>query len=249
MRTLLTLVLWELRSLIKLRRLIPLVCITFLSYGLKPYFISSYYTFLSGAPDEYAYSFITFNTLSVGASRVSAEYIPLVLFTVYFFSINLAGEFDSGLLKYYLSLPLTRGRLLLAKMLANFIILAAVGLSALYYYIYISLPLLSIPLTIWGFSSMLYLGSLLIVELLFIVSVTTYFSVLAPKKLYAVLYSLVFLYLPYILLPVVGILWLLPPYSLTYAIHDSSGIIYPSVLSIILLAVSYYLFTRKVEVG
>ncbi|MEM2936207.1 MAG: hypothetical protein QW231_03415 [Candidatus Bathyarchaeia archaeon] len=236
---------WELSSLTRLRLLLPLVAFMFFTSYLGS---ETSWTIQAAGTD------ILFKAMAESVSRSSCMvlesiYLALAFFSVILVSASLAGDMDTGILKCYLSLPMSRLEVFVAKAMASYILLLSAGLGAIYYRAVMFSPEIFLKLLVAAPFYILQPGLFLALELLFTFSVSLYFSVVSRRAWHASLYSLLTLYLFYMVQFVVpGLRWYLPPYTFALGWAETVNISYFTLFSMLLTALSAYIFTRKLEV-
>jgi len=177
-------------------------------------------------------------------------YIALAFFSVILVSASFAGDMDLGVMKHYLSLPLSRLEVFIAKALASYIVLFSAGFGALLYLEIMLDPVIFPKLLLLSPFYILQPGLLLALELLFTFSVSLYFSIVSRRAWHASIYSLLTLYSFYSVTFVVPRLrWYLPPYTFAFSWAELfESTIYFTLFSALILILSAYIFIRELEV-
>lgn len=245
MRTIIHLVKWELSSIMRLRILLPLVVFMFFasSVGWRISMGSSSFVDANIHLEDLA-SNLRYTSVSI----LEGIYMALAFFSIILVSTGFAGELDSGNLKYYLSLPVSRFEVFISKLLANYLLLFLMGLAAVYYQMILITPeglLILLRLSIIHF---LDSGLFLMQELLFTFSVSLYFSIVSRKAWQASLYSILMLYSFYMVPEIEPKLsWFVPPS--VFAMFWNTYYLYYTFFSLVLLCLSSYLFVRRLQVS
>jgi ABC-type transport system involved in multi-copper enzyme maturation permease subunit len=184
-----------------------------------------------------------------GTGTISEMYIALVFFSAILVSASLAGGQETGILKFYLSLPASRLRVVSAKFLASYAIVYLISLGSTYYRMFMIAPddfvflLINSPFHILQPS--LFLG----LTILFTFSVALYFSVVTASAWQASLFALITLYSTYTTVLVVpGLHWFFPPFSFAHGFFQITNMLYITFFSVMLVSLSFFLFTKKLEV-
>lgn len=188
----------------------------------------------------------------IAMQAVASFYVPLVLVVSFILMNSITKEFDSGLAKFYFSLPISRLAIVVGKLLSMSLVLFSIETLAV-----LSYAFLIEPWNFLGYSSIfedsLILFSSLFIELLFILGVVTYACMLAPRSWVAIACSTISLYSFLVLDEVLPqAKWYLPPYVFIPYIGftDLASLVEPAFLAIsaVLLLISTYLFVKKIEV-
>ncbi|RLG95426.1 hypothetical protein DRO37_02485 [Candidatus Bathyarchaeota archaeon] len=240
---------WELSSITRLKIVLPLVAFMFFTSALRP--IESGMTEFSGMNIPFGW---LARQISWGSIRSLGNiYLALAFFSAVLASASFAGEIDSGLLKFYLSLPLSRLKVFTSKFLAGYMLLFLSGLAATCYSAIMEAAeglLIIIPRSpiIYLLDPALFLAQ----ELLFTFSVSIYFSVVSRRAWQSSLYSILTLYSFYTIAQINPRLrWFFPPdiFSIAFSRMIHLYIVFYTLLSIALLCLSCYLFVRRLEVA
>jgi len=188
----------------------------------------------------------------IATEAVTRLYVPLVL-TVSFCLMNaFTREFDSGLAKFYLSLPASRLAIFIGKLLASFLLIGSIEISGSLLYAYLLDPVNFLSY-FCGINNVIVLSYCLFSELFFIFGVTTFICLLAPKSWVAVALSTFSLYsfqFANELQP--QLVWFLPPHIFLLSPLDPLRVLLGVLLLVLsagLLLLSAYLFVRKVQVS
>jgi len=186
---------------------------------------------------------------SMGFSSIAGIYLALAFFSSLLVPAQLTSELETGILKFYASLPVSRLKIFLIKFLAIFLLLYLSGLSATYYNMFISGPeeyfMLLYASPFFTFQPALFL----MFAILFTLSISFYFSVVSRRSWHASVYSLITLYSFYTIREVVpGAHWFFPPYIFLFAFYQMANMLYMLCVSLLLLALSCYLFMKRLEV-
>jgi len=240
-----TLLKWEFSSLVRLKIILPLIAfMSFTSYLAGEPFGASGFSGVRVPMGSIAGVVSGRALLSLGGI-----YLALAFFSSILISTSITGEMDTGILKCYISLPVSRLEVFLAKVLANYLLLLSAGLAAVYYRMVMMVPQVFPILLLKAPASILKPGRFLALELLFTFSVALYFSVVSRKAWHASLYSLLVLYLFSTTRYVApGLQWYLPPICFTFeSLYATSGVFFTA-FSIILILLSTYIFTKRLEV-
>jgi len=238
---------WELASLFRLKVILPLTAFMFFTSQLGG---EMNITASTGGDKELLSMFLAQFLGWVGSDSVSELYLALAFFSAILISTSLASELESGILKFYVSLPTSRLKIFIIKFLAEFIIIFSIGLGAIYYRMFMKAP--------GEFSGLLAASPFYILQpcislalaTLFTFAVSVYFSVNTRRAWHASLYSLITLYSFYSVRQVApGARWFLPPYTFAIGVSEMTSILYTTFFSVLLICLSCYIFVRKLEVS
>ncbi len=186
----------------------------------------------------------------MGSDSVSGLYLALSFFSAILVSTSFASEFESGILKFYVSLPTSRLKIFAIKFLAEFIIVFSIGLGAIYYLMFMKAPGDFLGLLAASPFYVLQPCISLVLATLFTFAVSMYFSVNSRRAWHASLYSLITLYSFYSVRQVApGAQWFLPPYAFAWGLSEMTSAIYTTFFSVLLICLSCYIFIRKLEVS
>ena len=240
---------WELSSITRLKIVLPLVAFMFFTSALRPKV--SMMTAFSDMNVPFGSLARDLSWRSI--SSLGNIYLALAFFSAVLASASFAGEIDSGLLKFYLSLPLSRLKVFTSKFLAGYMLLFLSGLAATCYSAIMEAAeglLIIIPRSpiIYLLDPALFLAQ----ELLFTFSVSIYFSVVSRRAWQSSLYSILTLYSFYTIAQINPRLrWFFPPdiFSIAFSRMIHLYIVFYTLLSIALLCLSCYLFVRRLEVA
>jgi len=186
---------------------------------------------------------------SIANAGVVKFYVPLILIISFSVMNTFTREFDSGLAKFYLSLPVSKLAVISGKLLGSFLTIYSVEIlvSLLYAYLLEPSNFLNYFLRL---DSAITLLSRLFCELFFIFGVTTYICILAPKSWVAIVLSTFSLY-SFLLVNELqpSLKWYLPPQVFCAGEWPLQffGILFISI-SILLMLWSFYAFVRRLEV-
>ncbi|MEM2998374.1 MAG: ABC transporter permease subunit [Thermoproteota archaeon] len=185
---------------------------------------------------------------NIAGAAVAKLYVPLILIVSLSMTNTLTREFDSGLAKFYLSLPVSRLAVLLGKLLANFLLVYLVEVFACLTYAYLMEPSNFLNY-VSNIDSVAVVFLHTFFELFFILGVTTWVCTLAPKSWVAVVLSTLSLYSFMIVNELQPRLkWYLPPYCFMPPFFGTYTLLFLAV-SAVLFLLSTYLFVRRVEVS
>lgn len=244
---LMTFLKWEVSSLSRLRLILPLVAFMFFTSHLGGTIHGSS-TFVEEVGPKELIS-LTIRLSWMATTSIEGTYLALAFFSAILASASIAGELDSGILKFYLSLPIGRLKVFVCKFLAIYVLLLLFGAASVYYRMFMEAPEdFLILLT----ASPFHMIQPLLLEasaLLFTLSVSTYFSVVSRRAFHASLYSLFVLYSFYSVRMVSPRMrWFLPPHVFGMRILGLANLMYFVAFSVGLLILSLYIFTRRLEV-
>ncbi|MEM2939996.1 MAG: ABC transporter permease [Thermoproteota archaeon] len=243
---------WELASLFRLKLILPLVAFTFLTSQLRIFTgmsqVVSGVWILSGDREGWL-RFFAQSLGWQGTFSIAELYLALAFFSAILVSTSLTGEFESGVLKFYSSLPVSRLKIFVAKFLTVFVTVFLTGISAIYYELFMEAPeeffsiLIAAPFYILQPCLLLALASL------FTFAVSLYFSVNSRRAWHASIYSLITLYSLHTVREIApGGSLFLPPYSFAFISQEMTSLLYTTFFSVLLICFSCYIFVRKVEV-
>ena len=246
MKKFITFLRWELSPLFRLRMFLPLVAFAF---------FTSYLGAEARGSSGVRGMDVPLKSLAghVGRSSFMAlegMYLAFAFFSAILVSASLAGEMDVGILKHYLSLPVGRLEVFIAKAMASYILLLSVGSGAICYRMAMSTPEAFLRLLAASPFYLLQPSLFLALQLLFTFSISLYFSVISRRAWHASLYSLFTLYSFYtVRLVAPRLKWYLPPYVFTIGFFELTNVLYFTLFSIILTTLSAYIFVRRLEVS
>lgn|GEM_PF-2002792 len=238
---------WELASLFRLKVILPLTAFMFFTSQLGAGIGGG----TSVSNDKELLSIILARFLGwMGSDSVSGLYLALSFFSAILVSTSFASEFESGILKFYVSLPTSRLKIFAIKFLAEFIIVFSIGLGAIYYLMFMKAPGDFLGLLAASPFYVLQPCISLVLATLFTFAVSMYFSVNSRRAWHASLYSLITLYSFYSVRQVApGAQWFLPPYAFAWGLSEMTSAIYTTFFSVLLICLSCYIFIRKLEVS
>lgn len=244
---LITFLRWEVSSLTRPKLILPLAAFMFFSSYLGGEVHGSS-TFIGGVGTR---DLITLARRlgRMAATSIDGTYLALAFFSAVLASTSIAGELDSGILKFYLSQPMGRLKVFACKFLSVYMLLLSFGAASVYYRMFMEAPE-DFPALLAA--SPFYIIQPLLLEasaILFTLSVSTYFSVVSRRAYHASLYSLFVLYSFYSVRMVSpGMRWFLPPYAFSIGIFELANLTYFLAFSLGLLILAIYIFTRRLEV-
>lgn len=249
----LTLLRWEFSSLLRLRFILALIAFMFFTTRLTVMlhgFGGLREVVKSGEiVDRLTMMILSQQLGAMGFNSLAGMYLALAFFSSLLVPAQLTSELETGVLKFYASLPASRLKIFLVKFLSVLLLMYLSGLSAIYYSMFMSLPSEFITLICASPFSTLQPALSLIFAILFTLSISFYFSVISGRAWHASVYSLITLYSFYTIREVVpGTHWFFPPYIFLLALYEMTGMLYMLCISLLLLALSCYLFMRRLEV-
>jgi len=242
----LTFIKWEFKSLTRLRVILPLVAFMFFTSYLGGEL--SGVVFVSG--ENVRLEDLASVLGKTGVVSIEGIYLALAFFSAILVPFSLTEELNTGILKYYLSLPISRFKVFSAKFLACYIVLNLTSLTAVYYKMFMTDPRNFFQFLAVSPFYMLQPCLMILLATLFTFSVSLYFSVVSVKAWHASLYSLFTLYSFYtVRLVNPRLRWYLPPYMFFPASTSMTGIFYIMFFSVFLTLSSCYIFVRRLEVA
>lgn len=224
-----------------------LILLSFASFFFMPSAVFGQYLIsLYGKPDPFP---VAAQDLFIHIADLAVQklYVPLILIVSFSMTNTLTREFDSGLAKFYLSLPVGRSAILLGKLLANLLLIYVVEIFACLSHAYLLEPsnFLAYLSKVDSLAAMfLYTFS----ELFFIFGVTTWVCTLAQKSWVAVVLCTFSLYSFIIVRELASAPVNLPPFVFSPFLFSGITLLF-LVASTVLLILSIYLFTRRTEVS
>ncbi len=248
---------WELRSLLKFP--FPEVLLAFFTYMV---FLPPSGSFGITLPqerlswEEIARS-MAFHTIRETAQFSSPAYLPLGLFASIFATLSFAYEIENGLLKVYLSHPLSRRDVFSSKLLSSFLVIFVTFSASLLTYAFFRIPENSIYLIL---SADLLLKILLVAasECLFVISIAVSFSLFTGKVSLSMVGSSAIVYLIQ-MLSETGDIEFLPPtafreqvsflFRKTPSPPNFLTLSVTPLISTLLIVLSYLYFSRRLEIG
>jgi len=238
---------WELASLFRLKVILPLTAFMFFTSHLGAGIGGSVSV---GDNQELLSTWLARFLGWMGSDSVSGLYLALAFFSAILISTSLASELESGILKFYVSLPTSKLKIFALKFLAEFIIVFSIGLSAIYYLMFMKAPGDFLGLLAASPFYVLQPCISLVLATLFAFAVSMYFSVNSRRAWHASLYSLITLYSFYSIRQVApSAQWFFPPYTFAIGISEMTSALYTTFFSILLICLSCYIFVRKLEVS
>lgn len=200
---------------------------------------------------------IAFHTIW-GAARLSyVAYLPMGIFASIFATLSFAYEIENGLLKVYLSHPISRAGVFLSKFLSCFFLIYTTFSTSLLAYAFLRIPentpyfIFSVGLV----SKMLFLAA---VESFFVVSLAISFSIFSEKASVSLIGSFVMIYALHLVSGSVGLPYLPPTSfseqasalftSIALQFSDILNFAVAPVISTLLVVFSYIYFSRRLEI-
>ncbi len=201
---------------------------------------------------------IAFHT-TYGAARISSvAYLPMGIFASVFATLSFAYEIENGLLKVYLSHPISRAGVFLSKFLSCFFLIYTTLSTSLLAYAFLKIPentpyfVLSADLVV----RMLFLAAL---ECFFVISLAVSFSIFSEKASVSLIGSFVMIYVLQLVSGSVGLSYLPPTsfreqasmlfLSIPPQFSDLLDLAVAPMTSALLVVFSYVYFSRRLEMA
>jgi ABC-type transport system involved in multi-copper enzyme maturation permease subunit len=197
------------------------------------------------------------------SSQVAADYslfayLPLIILTSIFSTLAFAYEIENGLLKVHLSNPNSKKNVFISKWLSCFLIVFSTLCCTLAFFLFLYMQennLYMLFNTSWPPRVFLLAG----LEALLIVSIAVSFSILSRKTSVSLVGSFATLYILQLLSDSAGMTYL-PPQSFSWQavfLFSRTGIklselpifMITPIASIVLIAISYIYFSRRLELS
>ncbi len=197
------------------------------------------------------------------SSQVAADYslfayFPLIILASIFCTLAFAYEIENGLLKVHLSHPNSKRAVFFSKWLSCFLIVFSTLCCTLAFFLLLYMPENNVYMlfnTSWPPRTFLLAG----LEALFIVSIAVSFSIFSRKTSVSLVGSFATLYILQLLSDSAGMIYL-PPGSFSWQavfLFSRTGIklselptfMITPIASIVLIAISYVYFSRRLELS
>lgn len=200
---------------------------------------------------------IAFHTI-LGAAHLSSQaYIPMGIFASILATLSFAYEIENGLLKVYLSHPISRAGVFLSKFLSCFFLIYTAFSTSLLTYALLRIPE-NTPYFVFSGDLVLRMLFLAAVECFFVVSLAISFSIFSERASVSLIGSFVVIYILQLVSGSVGLPYLPPTSfreqafllfsSIPPQFSDILNFAVAPMISTVLVVFSYLNFSRRLEI-